>query len=56
MIISLILGLCIWLVVPILLDGQIKKKKYKKAIAMVCRIVGIVIIASAVLNYLLSNI
>ncbi len=56
MIISIIFGLCIWLVLPILLDGQIKKKKYKKAIAMFCRIVGVVIIVSAILHYLKSNI
>jgi len=56
MIISVILGLCIWLVVPILMEDQIKKKKNKKALKMLCRIIGLVIIVCALVNYLLYNI
>jgi len=56
MIISIIIGLCIWFVVPILLEGQIKKKKNKKALSMLCRIIGLVIIAYALIHYLLYSI
>ena len=52
MIISVILGLCIWLVVPILFEGHIKKKKNRKAVKMFCRIVGLVIIAWSLFNYI----
>ena len=56
MIIGIIVGLLIWFVVPILLEnsGQKKrKKKQQRAIAMTCRIIGIVIIAVSVLKHFL---
>ena len=48
MIISIIIGLCIWFVVPILLEGHIKKKNNKKAMKMTCKIIGIVVICIGV--------
>lgn len=53
-IISIIIGLVIWLVIPILTNDSIKKKSHRKAIAMLCRIVGIAIIIISVANYLIS--
>jgi hypothetical protein len=52
MIISLIIGLCIWFVVPILLDGHVKGKNNKKAVKMTCKIIGLVIIVWTVINYI----
>lgn len=56
MIISVILGLCIWLVVPILTENQIKKKNNRKATKMFCRIIGMVIIAWALLNHIINSV
>lgn len=53
-IITIIIGLVIWLVIPILTNDAIKKKSHKKAIAMLCRIIGIAIIVVAIVNYLTS--
>ena len=51
MIISIIIGLCIWFVVPILLEGRIKGKNNKKALRMACMIIGAVIICWAIFNH-----
>lgn len=51
-IVSIVIGLVIWLVVPILTNDAIKKKSQKKAVAMLCRIVGIAIIAVSIVNYI----
>jgi predicted permease len=56
MIISVILGLCIWFVIPILFEGQIKKKNNRKALKMFCRILGVVIIAWSVFNFILNSV
>ncbi len=53
-IITIIIGLVVWLVVPILTNDMVKKKSYKKAIALLCRIIGIAIIVVCILNYLTS--
>lgn len=53
-VISIIIGLVIWLVIPILTNDSIKKKSQRKAIAMLCRIVGIAIVIISVANYLIS--
>jgi uncharacterized BrkB/YihY/UPF0761 family membrane protein len=50
--IPIIIGLIIWLVIPILTNDFVKKKAIKKAIAMTCRIIGIAIIVITVINYL----
>lgn len=55
MILSLIIGLSIWFVVPILLDGRIKRKNNKKALRLFCKIVGAIIIIWAILNYIKYN-
>lgn len=55
MIISIIIGLCIWFVVPILLEGRIKRKNNRKALGMVCKIVGVVIICWTIYNHIISS-
>ena len=40
-------------VVPKLLSDQIKKKNYREAMTMVCRIIGIVIIVKAIISYII---
>jgi uncharacterized protein YqhQ len=50
MIISVIIGLCIWFVIPILLENNFKKKKNKAALRMMCKIVGLVIVIAALIN------
>lgn len=44
----------IWFVVPILANSSLKKKAHKKAMAMLCRIVGIAIIAMSIIRYIIS--
>lgn len=51
MIILIIIGLIIWLAVPIYLKGKLKKNKYK-AMVMTCKIIGIVIVVYGVLGYM----
>ena len=51
---TIIIGLIIWFVIPILTNDAIKKKAYKKAFAMLCQIVGIAIIAMSIFNYIIS--
>lgn len=53
-VVTIIIGLIIWFVVPILTNDTIKKKAYKKAVAMLCRILGITIIAVSIINYIMS--
>lgn len=53
-IVTIIIGLTIWLVVSILVNNAVKKKTHKKAISMLCCIIGITIIVFAFINYLLS--
>lgn len=55
MIVSIIVGLCIWLVVPILLEGRIKRKNNKKAIKMTCKIIGIAIIGWTLFNHIIYS-
>ena len=57
MVISIIIGLIIWLVVPLLFKDKYKgkKNKYKfKAIQMTCMIIGLAIIVMSIINNLLS--
>ena len=53
-IIAIIIGLVIGFVVPILTNDSFKKKSHKKAVALLCRIIGITIIIISVANYLIS--
>ncbi len=55
MIIALIIGLCIWFVVPILLEGRVKRKNNKKALKMACKIIGAVIICWTIFNHIIYN-
>lgn len=56
MILSIIVGLCIFLVVPLLFKDKFgrKKKNQYKALTMVCKIIGIAIIVVALLNHYLG--
>lgn len=54
LIISIIIGLTIWLVLPIIISDSLKKKSSKKAVSMLCKIVGIAIIAVAVINFIIA--
>lgn len=51
-IVAIVVGLVIWFVIPILTDDRIKKKSNRKAVGMLCRIIGIAVIALAALGYL----
>lgn len=53
-VLAIVLGLAIWFVVPILTNSSLKKKAHKKAMAMLCRIVGIAIIAMSIISYIVS--
>lgn len=54
MIIPIIFGLLVWLAVPLLFKGQLKKNRYK-ALAMACKIIGIAIILWTLLNQVLAT-
>lgn len=48
MVLNIILGLIIWLVLPLLLQGWVKRANLRKAVDMLCKIVGIAFIVMAV--------
>ena len=50
MILSVIIGLCIWFVTPILVENNFKKKKNNAALRMVCKLIGLVIVIAALIN------
>jgi len=55
MIISIIVGLIIWFVVPLFFKDHFKRKKNKyKALQLTCQIIGIAIIAIVIIKYFLS--
>ena len=57
MIISIIIGLIIWFVVPLIFKDKFKGKKNKhkyKALQLTCQIIGIAIIVISVINHFLS--
>ena len=45
MIITIILSLVLWFVVPLLIDGRVKRKSDRKAYKILCRIIAIAILA-----------
>lgn len=47
-IITIIVGLGVWFVLPILFNDALRRRSHKKAVAMLCKIVGIVLIVLAV--------
>lgn len=49
MVISIVIGLIIWLAVPLFLKARLKKHQYKAA-SMICKIIGIAIIVWTVIN------
>ncbi len=52
LIISLALGAAVWLVLPPFLEGFFKRKSARKATATLCKIIGIAIMAFAVINFI----
>lgn len=51
-IISIIIGLIIWFVIPILTNDMLKRNAHKRAVAMLCKIVGAAIIVITIINYI----
>lgn len=45
MIIIILLGVIVWFVLPLFLIGKVKKKSDKKAFAMLCKVIGLFLIA-----------
>lgn len=48
MIFNIVVGLIIWLVLPLLLQGWVKRANVHRALDMLCKIVGLAIIVMAV--------
>ena len=48
MVLKIVIGLIVWLVVPPLSQSWVKRANIRKAVAMLCKILGIVIIIMAV--------
>ena len=53
MVLSIIIGLMVWFVLPLLFENSIKKKHHKKALRMCCKICGIAIVVMAIISDLL---
>ena len=53
MVLSIIIGLMVWFVLPILLENSVRKKHHKKALKMCCKISGIAIVVMAIISDLL---
>lgn len=54
MILSIIIGLVIWLALPLFLTGLVKKKNDKRGFERLCMIVGLAIIVIAVIKYIIG--
>lgn len=52
MLLSIVIGLIIWLAVPKLFTGKMKKGS-REALTMVCKIIGIAIIAWSVIRFII---
>ena len=48
MIVTIIIGLILWFVVPLLIDGRVKRKSDSKAYKILCRIVAAALIIGAI--------
>ena len=48
MIFDIVLGFIIWLVLPLVVQGWLKQANLRKAVAMLCKIIGIAVIVIAV--------
>lgn len=53
MVLSIIIGLMVWFVLPILFENSVRKKHHKKALKMCCKISGIAIVVMAIISDLL---
>lgn len=55
MVVGIVIGLIIWLAVPLFFDGKRgKKKKRSDGVQMICKIIGISIIVVSIIKYFLS--
>lgn len=45
MVISIIISLILWFVVPLLIDGRVKRKSDRKAYKILCKIIAVAILA-----------
>lgn len=48
MIVTIIISLILWFVVPLLIDGRVKRKSDRKAYRILCRIIAVAILVVAV--------
>ena len=53
-IVTIIIGLLIWLALPYFLNDVVKSKSQRKGVQLVCKIVGIAIVVIAIVNYIIS--
>lgn len=49
MIISIVIGLIIWLALPLFFKSKLKKGQYK-AVSVICKIIGLALIVWTVIN------
>lgn len=54
LIIAIAIGVVIWLVLPLWFSDKLKSKSKRKAMTLCCKIIGIAIIATALINYLIN--
>ena len=52
MIVTIIISLILWFVVPLLIDGRVKRKSDRKAYRILCRIIAVAILVVAVFGIL----
>lgn len=53
MLLTIIIGLAIWIALPQFLNSRIKNKSDRKAVAVLCKIVGIAICVYGIYNHIL---
>lgn len=55
MVVGIVIGLIIWLAVPLFFEGKRgKRKKKSDGIQMICKIIGIAIIVVSIVKHFLS--
>lgn len=55
MILSIVIGLLVWLVVPLCFNGGRKHRRRDRAIALTCRIIGLAIIVATLVRYVIDT-
>ena len=53
MVISIITSLVLWFVVPLLIDGRVKRKSDRKAYRLLCRIIAVAILIVSIFGSVL---